>query len=187
MRRLPLLLAVLVLIAAIVVVRLVDVPAEEAPSDGAPVVAAVGTVTAVADGDTVTIRMPGYEGPVRLIGIDTPEIEHPDKPGACFGEEAAAATRAWVLGRSVRVEPGREQYDRYGRLLARLTPVDGPVAGRDLARVIALSGFARELPIAPNVDDAPAIADRVATAERRGRGLWAACGFAAAFPGRERG
>lgn len=187
MRRLPLLIAALVLIAVIVVVRQVDVPRDDGPVDGTPVAAGVGTVTAVADGDTVTVRMPGYEGPVRLIGIDTPEIDHPGKPGACFGEEAAAATRAWVLGRSVRVVPGREQFDRYGRLLARLTPVDGPVAGRDLARVIALSGYARELPIAPNVDDAPAIAERVATAERRGRGLWSACGFASAFPGRDRG
>lgn len=187
MRRLPLLIAAFVLVAAILIVRQVDVPSDGEPAGGGPVTAAVGTVTAVADGDTVTVRMPGYDGPVRLIGIDTPEIDHPGKPGACFGEDAASATRAWVLGRSVRVEPGREQFDRYGRLLARLTPLDGPVAGRDLARVIALSGYARELPIAPNVDDAPAIAERVAMAERRGRGLWSACGFAAAFPGRDRG
>ncbi|MGA0122735.1 MAG: thermonuclease family protein, partial [Gaiellales bacterium] len=90
-------------------------------------------------------------------------------------------------GRGARrggVRPAREQRDRYGRLLARVEGVDGPLAGRDLARALALSGLARSLAIAPNLDDAGPIAERVARARLLRRGLWGACGEARAFPGR---
>ena len=177
---------VLVLLLAVVVGRLVPVPHRAVPADG-PVLAGTGLVLDVLDGDTAIVRMAGYEGPVRVVGVDTPEIPHPGRPAGCFGEEARAAARVWLLGRVVAVRPALEQRDRYGRLLARLVPADGPIAGRDLARTLALSGFARELPIAPNTDDAPAIARQVRVAQLRRRGLWAACGFAAAFPGKEPG
>ena len=175
-----------VLVAAVLLARGVGVPTERegsAPSTG-PVAAGPAVVADVLDGDTVIVRMAGYEGPVRVVGVDTPEIVHPGKPAGCFGEEAKAATTAWLLGRTVALAPALEQRDRYDRLLARLVPADGPLAGRDLARALALSGFARELPIAPNTQDAPAIAAAVRSAQRHGRGLWAACGFAAAFPGK---
>ena len=183
----PRTVAVVVLLAAALVAgRLVPAPRAEAPrDDGGPVAAGPARVLEVLDGDTVVVGMAGYEGPVRVVGVDTPEIPHPGRPAGCFGDEARGATRAWLLGRVVRLAPAREQRDRYGRLLARLEPVDGPLAGRDLARALALSGYARPLPIAPNTDDAPAIAHQVRVAQARRRGLWAACGFAAAFPGKE--
>jgi micrococcal nuclease len=186
MSRRSLALIVAVLVAAVLVTRLVAVPRDAPPvPSGAAVVPGAAQVLDVLDGDTIRVRMAGYEGPVRIVGVDTPEIEHPGKPAGCFGEQAAAATRAWLLGRAVMVAPAIEQRDRYDRLLARVVPADGPIAGRDLARTLALSGFARELPIAPNTDDAPAIAAEVRSAQRHGRGLWSACGFAAAFPGKE--
>ncbi|MSO46818.1 MAG: thermonuclease family protein [Thermoleophilia bacterium] len=174
---------IVALIAAVVIARQVPAPASPSQSDG-PIAVGPGLVLDVLDGDTARIRMAGYEGSVRIVGIDTPEIEHPGKPAGCFGVEAATAARAWLSGRVVEVVPAREQRDHFGRLLARVVPRDGPIAGRDLARVLALSGFARELPIAPNLDDAGPIADRVAIARRLGRGLWGACGFVAAFPGK---
>jgi micrococcal nuclease len=186
MQRRRLIVAALLVVVAIVIARQVAVPSNPTTSEG-PVSAGRAVVVKVADGDTVTVRMDGYEGPVRIIGIDTPEIERPGKPGGCYGEQATAATRAWVLGRTVKLVPGREQRDRYGRLLATITPEDGPIAGRDLSRVLALSGFARALAIAPNIDDADAIERRVRTAQREDRGLWSACGFSAAFPGKNGG
>lgn len=182
-RQRSLVLIIVVLVAVVVIARQVQPPAGVGQSDG-PITAGPGLVLDVLDGDTARIRMAGYEGSVRIVGIDTPEIEHPGKPAGCFGYEAATAARAWLLGRVVDVVPAREQRDHFGRLLARVVPLDGPIAGRDLARVLALSGFARELPIAPNLDDAGPLSDRVAIARRLGRGLWAACGFAAAFPGK---
>lgn len=182
------LLILLVLLVAVVVARLVPMPEEAPPATGSgPVVAGPAVVLDVLDGDTIRVRMAGYEGPVRIVGIDTPEIEHPGKPAGCFGEQAAAATRAWLLGRTVALVPAREQRDRYDRLLARVEPTDGPIAGRDLARTLALSGLARVLTIAPNTEGAAAIGVAVGSAQRHGRGLWTACGFAAAFPGKEPG
>lgn len=184
-RRSPLLI-LLVLLAAVAIARLVPVPEPERDTDGSgPVAAGPAVVLEVLDGDTIRVRMAGYEGPVRIVGIDTPEIEHPGKPAGCFGEQAAAATRDWLLGRTVALVPAREQRDRYDRLLARVEPSDGPIAGRDLARTLALSGLARALTISPNTEDAAAIGIAVRSAQRHARGLWAACGFAAAFPGKE--
>jgi micrococcal nuclease len=180
------LLILLVLVGAVVLARLVPVPAEAPrPTGNGSVAAGPAVVLEVLDGDTIRVRMTEYEGPVRIVGIDTPEIEHPGKPAGCFGAQAAAATRDWLLGRTVSLVPAREQRDRYDRLLARVEPSDGPIAGRDLAGTLALSGFARELTISPNTDDAAAIGVAVRSAQRHGRGLWAACGFTAAFPGKE--
>jgi len=39
---------------------------------------------------------------VRLIGVDTPEIKHPNKPVEHFGKEAAAFTRQMTEGKRVR-------------------------------------------------------------------------------------
>ena len=163
-RHRSLILVLVALIAAVVIARQVQAPTSPSQSDG-PIAAGPGLVLDVLDGDTARIRMAGYEGSVRIVGIDTPEIEHPGKPAGCFGYEAAAAAKAWLQGRVVDVVPAREQRDHF-------------------ARVLALSGFARELPMAPNLDDAGPLADRVAIARRLGRGLWSACSFATAFPGK---
>ena len=186
MHRRSLVVIVVLLLAVVGIARLIRVPTESAPvASSGPLAAGPAEVVDVLDGDTIRVRMAGYEGSIRIVGIDTPEIEHPGKPAGCFGTEAAAATRAWLQGRVVDIAPALEQRDRYDRLLARVVPRDGPIAGRDLARTLALSGFARELPIEPNTHDAPAIAEQVRIAQRHGRGLWAACGFAAAFPGKD--
>jgi endonuclease YncB( thermonuclease family) len=112
------------------------------------------------------------------------EIAHADRPAGCFGDEAAAWADANLRGRSVRLTRGQEPVDRFGRTLAQVTVVDGPLAGRDLARALAAAGLARPLPIEPNTRDAAAIAQTVAGARRTRLGLWGACGFARAFPGR---
>jgi endonuclease YncB( thermonuclease family) len=42
----------------------------------------------VVDGDTITIIGQGKIEKVRLIGVDTPETVHPNKPVEYFGKEA---------------------------------------------------------------------------------------------------
>ena len=74
-------------------------------------------VTRVIDGDTIVLD--GDER-VRLIGVDTPETVHPQKPVEYFGKEASAFTRRMVEGDRVRLEyeQGMPREDRYGRTLA---------------------------------------------------------------------
>ena len=74
--------------------------------------------TRVVDGDTIIVKMKGTEERVRLIGVDTPETVHPEKPVAFFGKEASAFTKRMAEGKSVRLESDWQERDKYGRLLA---------------------------------------------------------------------
>jgi micrococcal nuclease len=143
---------------------------------------AAARVVYVVDGDTVHVARGAGEVVVRVIGVDTPEVPHPGRAGACYGAQATSFVRGALLGRRVRLRVGTEPRDRYGRTLARVEAVDGPLAGRDLSEELARRGLARPLPIPPNTDDAPRIQALVDDARHAGAGLWGACGFTAAFP-----
>jgi endonuclease YncB( thermonuclease family) len=140
---------------------------------------AAGHVDAVLDGDTIVVD--GTH--VRVIGVDTPEVAH-DKPAACHGDIAAAFVRAALLGQRVRITTGPESRDKYGRTLAGVTPLTGPLAGTDLAATLADRGLARQLAIPPNDGNAADIERRVRVARRARLGLWSACTFSTAFPGK---
>src|SRR5688500_3226411 len=73
------------------------------------------TVVRVVDGDTVELG--GGLGKSRLIGVDTPEVYGGVE---CYGREASAYAKRQLDGRSVRYTIGREERDRYGRLLVYL-------------------------------------------------------------------
>jgi micrococcal nuclease len=130
----------------------------------------VAVVVAVVDGDTVSMAWGGRLRTVRLLGVDTPETVHPERPVECFGPEAAAFTRRRLLGRQVRVAFDRVRHDRYGRLLA-YTSVDGRRFNDEL---LAL-GYARLMVIPPNTAHARALLAAELKARRSGRGLWGAC------------
>jgi hypothetical protein len=74
--------------------------------------------TRVVDGDTIVVNIEGKEEKVRLIGVDTPETVHPNKPVEHFGKEASEFTRKMAQGNMVRLEYDWQKWDRYGRLLA---------------------------------------------------------------------
>ncbi len=79
-------------------------------------------VLRVIDGDTVVVRLNARETTIRLVGVDTPETVHPDKPVEAFGWQASAFTHKLLDGGYVRVvfPPDHERQDRYGRTLAYL-------------------------------------------------------------------
>jgi endonuclease YncB( thermonuclease family) len=65
------------------------------------------------DGDTFDIK----GKPIRVLGIDTPEIAHPDlgvNEAQPFGPEAAESTRVWMTRARIIevVYDGRDMYDR---------------------------------------------------------------------------
>ena len=71
-------------------------------------------VTRVVDGDTVEIRYDGKLTSVVLIGVDTPETVHPQKPVEAFGKEASAFTQNLLLGESVYLRFDGNRTDKAG-------------------------------------------------------------------------
>ena len=129
----------------------------------------------ITDGDTLRIQLnSGPEEPVRLIGIDTPEVHGRGGLRECFGKEASAElARIVPIGTTVRLVIDAEPRDRYGRLLAYVHRVpDDLHVNMEMAR----RGFAAALTIPPNVAYADKFVEAAAEAREAGRGLWSACG-----------
>jgi len=62
----------------------------------------------VIDGDTIKVN----ENSIRLLGMNTPER------GELYYSEAKEFLEKLILNKTVRLESGKEEYDRYGRFLA---------------------------------------------------------------------
>lgn len=127
-------------------------------------------VTRVVDGDTLVVRGPSGTERVRLLGVNTPETHHPDRPVECFGPEAATFTGRVLTGRSVVLEDDVERFDRYGRRLAYVL-----LEGRRFNDRLLRRGLARLLVIPPNGRHRRAMLEAEMAARRAGRGLWSRC------------
>ena len=75
-------------------------------------------VVRIVDGDTIRVRYNGTVEPVRLLGVDSPETVHPDKPVEFYGVEASNYTKNLLKGERVFLRYWKERRDSYGRLLA---------------------------------------------------------------------
>jgi len=140
----------------------------EIPEDG------LGRVVGVVDGDTLVVDLDGRSETIRLLGIDTPETVHPDRPPECFGAEASGRLALLLApGAAVRITRDVEARDRYGRLLAYVERLsDGLVVNRSLVE----RGFAAALHIDPNDGMRHELAAAETRARVAGLGLWSACG-----------
>lgn len=117
------LLAVVTSLFALAVV--LPVPAKALPT-GPTVV----TIEKITDGDTIRVWAPGYDEyqKVRILGINTPEVNWYGKPGECFGPEAAAfAEELMPVGSTVTLvaDPTQSDTDRHGRWLRYVDLPDG--------------------------------------------------------------
>ncbi|MGF1472818.1 MAG: thermonuclease family protein [Rubrobacteraceae bacterium] len=116
------------------------------PEDAAP-----ATVARAVDGDTVELEeaVDGYDT-VRLIGVDTPEMEAEGgtpEPGA---EEASQFTAESLEGEEVVLETDKEVEDDYGRLLAYVWIVPETGDPELFNRVLVADGYAEPMTIEPN-------------------------------------
>jgi endonuclease YncB( thermonuclease family) len=91
----------------------------------------VTKVIRVIDGDTLHLTN-GEK--VRLIGVDTPETRHPQKPVERFGKEAYLFTKRMVEGKEVRLEFDWQRRDKYGRLLAYVYLTDGAFLNAEIIK-----------------------------------------------------
>ena len=87
--------------------------------------------TRVVDGDTIILST---KERVRLIGVDTPETKHPNRPVEYYGMEASAFTKKMVEGKDVRLEYDQQQRDKYGRLLAYVYLMDGTFLNAEIIK-----------------------------------------------------
>lgn len=85
------------------------------------------TVSRVIDGDTIDVTLGHTTERVRLLGLDTPETVHPEKPVQCYGPEASAETKRILDGKKVYLipDPMSSDKDKYGRSLRYVFLSDG--------------------------------------------------------------
>lgn len=120
-------------------------------------------VASITDGDTFRTT-DGQR--VRLIGVDTPEVDEDE----CYADEATAALAELIPpGTAVRLELDVDPVDRYDRTLAYVHRVDDDL---DVGLELARDGFAVQLTVPPNVAREPLIRAAVASAREAGAGLW---------------
>ncbi len=112
-------------------------------SDGTPAAEQYFTVQWVDDGDTIVLE-DGRR--IRYIGLNAPEVAHEDQPAEPFGEAAKRHNKELVLEKEVRLEPGQEMYDRFGRLLAYVFLRDGTFVNAAMLE----QGYAYAYPTKPN-------------------------------------
>ena len=147
-------------------------PGADLQPSGAPTSteAVSARVTRVTDGDTFHAVVAGAAETVRLIGVDTPEVDWYGGEGECFGPEAARYAQDRLSDRSVGLAFDRDLRDRYGRLLAYVT------LGSELFNLTLVDeGYAVTLEVPPNTARADEFRAAEASARERGVGLWEAC------------
>lgn len=138
-------------------------------------------VVRVIDGDTIEVRwVAGAELPskrVRLIGIDTPEVNGEPEP---FGDEATRFTHEQVLNQTVWLEKDVSETDRYGRALRYVwltRPADSPdeaqVRAGMLNALLLSRGLARLATFPPDVRYVDLFTALQQEAREAGAGLWA--------------
>jgi len=130
-------------------------------------------VASVADGDTITVSNGDDSFVVRLIGVDTPETHHPNKPVQCYGEAAGDYLDKLLAGEVVRLEadPQSDETDRYDRKLRYVyRSSDDLFVNQDLVERgygVSYRNFAHS-----KLDE---FEHAETEARREGLGLWSSC------------
>ncbi len=129
-------------------------------------------VTEVKDGDTFNVKIGRHIETIRMLGIDTPETVDPRKSVQCYGKEASDETKSLLQGKTVRLKlnPDREEKDKYGRYLAYVF-LDDVFVNRFLLQ----EGYAREYTFGTPYMYQKEFRGIEKQAKDLQKGLWAAC------------
>jgi len=121
------------------------------------------------DGDTFWIDDGTKKGlKIRLIGVNTPETVHPQKPVEYYGKEASNYVKSLLTGKKVRLEFDVDRVDRYGRTLAYVFLKDGTFLNADLIE----NGYGQAMIIPPNVKYSEKFLELERKARENNVGLW---------------
>jgi endonuclease YncB( thermonuclease family) len=111
--------------------------------------------------------------PIRLIGIDAPELDGDRGRPQCGARDAYEHLRALApAGHRLLVTADRLARDPDDRFLVYAWTPTGALVNLDQARL----GYAKAREVWPNVARSGEIAAAVFDAHRAGRGLWGSCG-----------
>jgi micrococcal nuclease len=165
-------LLLLSILAVAALAFLGDRPVSHGSPAGEPAETGMVAVTRVTDGDTIHVVYRGRDEPVRLIGVDTPEVSWYGGRAGCFGAQAGRYTRGRLSGRTVRLAFDVDLRDRYGRLLAYVY-VGSELFNLTLVRL----GYATADRVPPDTRMAGTFAAAEDDARSADRGLWAACSY----------
>ena len=159
--------AALAAAALVLTIPVAATPAEAAtkPPKGAQKV----KVVSVTDGDTIRVRYKGKSTPVRLIGLNAPEM----KPRQCYGPQSTTRMKKLTKGGYVWIKSDGTQgnKDRYGRLLRHIYTSKGT----SLAVAQIRDGYAREYTYNKKYRGQATHKKAQKTAKAKKRGLWRAC------------
>ena len=122
------------------------------------------------DGDTIKVLVKNKEATVRLLAVDTPEVEKPDKPGDYYGKEASEYTCTRIKkAQKIELEydSNSDKYDKYDRLLAWVF-LDGKLLQNDLVRL----GYAKVAYLYGDYKYADMLKEKQEMASAKGLGIW---------------
>ena len=126
------------------------------------------TLLDVIDGDTIRVRMAdGSREKVRYIGIDAPEVAHPDSPGEYLGDEATAHNAGLLASGPLYLQTDVDPWDDFGRMLAYVWAGDVFINERMVA-----DGYARAHNYPPNLTRQDRLWDAHDAARAAGIGIW---------------
>jgi micrococcal nuclease len=102
-------------------------------------------VRAVIDGDTLLL-VDGRK--LRIIGINTPELSHEDRPAEPYARQATKALSGLLKNQhGIHLRHGAEKQDRYHRLLAHVFLPDG----QNISQLMLEQGMGLALTVPPNL------------------------------------
>ena len=133
-----------------------------------------GVVDEVIDGDTIKVATGRGIERVRLIGVNTPEVDHTGPDDDCYGEEAKAYVEGALDGQPIWLGFDTECEDHFGRTLAYVH-TGQPQEEAFFQRRLLLGGWAATLEISPNTAYAGTFGTAEAAARTADAGMWGEC------------
>jgi micrococcal nuclease len=119
----------------------------------------------IVDGDTVVL-VDGQK--VRYIGINAPEMAHEDQSPEPYAETAKQFNALLVNRKKVRLEFGKERFDRYQRLLVYVFLENATFVNAE----ILLNGYAYLLKKRPNLKYDKILLQSQRSAMSAKKGIW---------------
>lgn len=133
------------------------------------------------DGDTIVITIADKDYKLRMIGIDTPETKHPEKPVEFMGQEASNFTHNELYGKEVWLEKDVSETDKYQRLLRYIwledpetikNPTYEDIRDKTFNGILLKEGYAKASSYPPDVKYQEYFTKIQQEAEQNKKGLW---------------